>query len=1365
MRSVRRKLCVYFCLFIGLGLPIALHAQEPVEELPPVAKEAVEKGLAAAGQKEWKLAIRYFEEARKAAPHSPIALYNLALAEMQIPGRELRPVAFFEAYLLAAPQTDKAAAIRTQVANLELKTEANTGVIIDMLKSLANKYAAGSYEQRSAQQSIAVLQAHAGDVDAAMAGAQQLASDSSFVTFIGNIAGALAEESHFDEAKRLAGQITEPTNRSGAFYSVLDAQAKQGLIDDARTTLAQISGDPFARLALCELAKAEFKAGDSEHALQRLARADELTKAMPVKDQNAKSSRNNALHTVAQVHLEVNDWRGAKAIVPLLFNEKGFAYQDSLVDYVTRKLAELRDEKIKAGDLDGAEAMVDALPGVAQRAGSYAYLAGQPAVKENPERLSSLARKTEALLASAKRAKEKFVIASALSDLAILRHDPASAARWRQQAIAVSGAALQEPENRQESELYRYRLAGELCRQASGAVTAKEEASLRKVMEAARAALAKPDNIARSYLVTAGRTAVVALAAQTHKEADVNAAIKFVQDFAKDLSVSDIKAIATNFEDPTTADKILNLIPDSAERAKAFNENSVRKYGKQFEDAIKRADFAAASKAMAQLPDGSDKITKQASLIVALAGQGDFAAAEKNAAGLPDEQTRLSALASIAYQRADAGDHAAPNNVWQQKKSLLAAITDPIKRLNLQWDLYGYPERAELTRDAMPGYFEETLALPDPKARVEQLRLIVLAANRAGLFSVQREARAEALMIAASTKDAETLPISYFDLNTSECLEQASGPARESFLQAALNNFAASGNISDVQAVGTKLSAKSADHVQSALASALAERGDFAATRAAQEKITDKYERGSATRAVVHAFVKAGNLVAAKDYAEHLWPESESAGDAIIREMAAAGEVAWASQQVKRLGNIYGPGAGAAVTAIQMAKGDLSGADAAFAQCRYDSDRAQLMRAAADSGHLDLAIKWMKSSNSGLNEVVAAQVRAGNLEGARALATQAKRNTEKVGALRALAVAQAKKGDLDGARVTFQSASKEDKRTSPDLGAESFISRQLAVALADRPDFAAATTTAASVTDPYWRDQAFLNIVASAASTDASATQTALKAVSDPLLRSKSIESAVDLALKVNHLNDALAYADLAPDEGFRAVSLGAALNYGIDHGDISDVLPHVLALQDPAAKAWLLIDALRGSVFLELKTGDTNLPATASAAVASMPVNFWQARMSADLARFAGKLDPASAPALRDKTLACAQALTGDDAARWQRYVESAKKSAEVVQTSPAVAVKEDKVQTARTDAIDSWENLLQSNSSLNAPIFIDFKATIDGLPSSVPSSSEYKAAQLFSNVQQQAQQLISTLKEVRTLRKKSANDIATAAKSAARS
>src|ERR1035441_3202170 len=90
-----------------------------------------------------------------------------------------------------------------------------------------------------------------------------------------------------------------------------------------------------------------------------------------------------------------------------------------------------------------------------------------------------------------------------------------------------------------------------------------------------------------------------------------------------------------------------------------------------------------------------------------------------------------------------------------------SAVTEPIRRLNLEWDLYGYPETPAMARDAMPVFFAETLALPDPKVRVEQLRWVLLAAQHAGLFSIQREAQDESLMTAVTTKDLEASALSY----------------------------------------------------------------------------------------------------------------------------------------------------------------------------------------------------------------------------------------------------------------------------------------------------------------------------------------------------------------------------------------------------------------------------------------------------------------------------------------------------------------------------------------------------------------------------------------------------------------------------
>ena len=62
-----------------------LHAQ-----LPPDAQAAMQKGILAAKEQEWEIAIQSFQEARKTAPNAPELFYNLGLAESKIPGRELR---------------------------------------------------------------------------------------------------------------------------------------------------------------------------------------------------------------------------------------------------------------------------------------------------------------------------------------------------------------------------------------------------------------------------------------------------------------------------------------------------------------------------------------------------------------------------------------------------------------------------------------------------------------------------------------------------------------------------------------------------------------------------------------------------------------------------------------------------------------------------------------------------------------------------------------------------------------------------------------------------------------------------------------------------------------------------------------------------------------------------------------------------------------------------------------------------------------------------------------------------------------------------------------------------------------------------
>jgi len=82
------------------------------------------RGMAAAEQQEWDLAIKYFSEARKAAPTWPSAQFNLALAYDSAGGREVPAVVFFRAYLEVEPKALNADEVKRYILRLEASVEA-----------------------------------------------------------------------------------------------------------------------------------------------------------------------------------------------------------------------------------------------------------------------------------------------------------------------------------------------------------------------------------------------------------------------------------------------------------------------------------------------------------------------------------------------------------------------------------------------------------------------------------------------------------------------------------------------------------------------------------------------------------------------------------------------------------------------------------------------------------------------------------------------------------------------------------------------------------------------------------------------------------------------------------------------------------------------------------------------------------------------------------------------------------------------------------------------------------------------------------------------------------------------------------------
>jgi tetratricopeptide (TPR) repeat protein len=106
--------------------------------LPPQAQAELDRGLAAAEQKQWVLAIKHFAEAQNTAKTSPQVLFNLGLAHDKA-GHELAALAWLQAYLAAAPRADNANAIRKEIVRLDVATEAKINTLAKLAMDAANK--------------------------------------------------------------------------------------------------------------------------------------------------------------------------------------------------------------------------------------------------------------------------------------------------------------------------------------------------------------------------------------------------------------------------------------------------------------------------------------------------------------------------------------------------------------------------------------------------------------------------------------------------------------------------------------------------------------------------------------------------------------------------------------------------------------------------------------------------------------------------------------------------------------------------------------------------------------------------------------------------------------------------------------------------------------------------------------------------------------------------------------------------------------------------------------------------------------------------------------------------------------------------
>jgi tetratricopeptide (TPR) repeat protein len=131
-----------FALFLALLMtvwaPVCAGQKPPV---PSQAEAAFNRGLAAAEQQDWPLAVKYFHEAYDSAKESPSPslLFNLGLAH-QKKGDDLIASAWFGAYLAADPSSKQGKEVRSQIDRMEVSEEARIAKLLQDMTLIISQF-------------------------------------------------------------------------------------------------------------------------------------------------------------------------------------------------------------------------------------------------------------------------------------------------------------------------------------------------------------------------------------------------------------------------------------------------------------------------------------------------------------------------------------------------------------------------------------------------------------------------------------------------------------------------------------------------------------------------------------------------------------------------------------------------------------------------------------------------------------------------------------------------------------------------------------------------------------------------------------------------------------------------------------------------------------------------------------------------------------------------------------------------------------------------------------------------------------------------------------------------------------------------
>jgi hypothetical protein len=287
-------------------------------ELPPEAQAAVKKGTLAAQQQDYLLAIRYFREARNSAPDAPEIYGYLGLAESKIPGRELRAIAWFGAYLATNPNAPNAAAVQDQIDMLNIKSQSNITHLIRSLQDAAGRIpldGTNPYPRDNALANVAALWARIGDAESAKK-VIDLIPPSDFLNKQQVETNAPLAEAEFAmavgdfaRAQRAGASLpARTTDRDDVYYEIVKAQLEDGDVPAAKVT-ANLIQNSLKNIADLRIVEEQIRAKD-------IAGAQKTAEG--IKNSASDDSKSKADQEIAEAQIKGGDFVGAQQTIEVL---------------------------------------------------------------------------------------------------------------------------------------------------------------------------------------------------------------------------------------------------------------------------------------------------------------------------------------------------------------------------------------------------------------------------------------------------------------------------------------------------------------------------------------------------------------------------------------------------------------------------------------------------------------------------------------------------------------------------------------------------------------------------------------------------------------------------------------------------------------------------------------------------------------------------------------------------------------------------------------------------------------------------------------------------------------------------------------